>query len=79
MFDPLQIKEVDMATMELKELDKEFQHLTRLEMQDIIKTKEKEVKEQEEVANDRLEVIEKQNKTMVEYKNNLQGYLNDAK
>ena len=45
MFDPLQIKEIDMATMELKELDKEFQHLTRLEMQDIIKTKEKEVNE----------------------------------
>ena len=59
MFDPLQIKEIDMATMELRQLDYEFQHLTRLEMQDIIKTKEKEVKDQEEVATDRLEIIGK--------------------
>ena len=37
MFKPMHIGELDMATMEYKELEKEFQAKTRYEMQEQIK------------------------------------------
>lgn len=52
LFHPLQIKEVNKASLEYKQLDEEYQAKTRLSMQD-------QIKELKELDEDRTMALEK--------------------